>query len=207
MLGLEALWLFAQPSGFLGLRGSSTGRGSAASKLITTTTAADKGPTLTSGKEPLALWPIFLLKMLSCAESQATLVDSAAATAADEDGVIAASDTTNSAAPASAMADAAGGLQLDPESDRAGLTAANIQDVLVMPAAPLLFGMLAEALQQLSDIWTSDPAAVKAALVKDTLSDSSLPEPAKQKKLKALLGNSKPSPADQVADNRWWQQQ
>eukprot|EP00775_Hariotina_reticulata_P003873 gene3873-4128_t len=109
-----------------------------------------------------------------------------------------ASNTANSAALAVSKQAAAGGILSEPAVDSERLTADDVQDGLVVPAAPLLFGMLAEALQQLGDIWAINSAAVKAALVKETLSESSMPESAKHKKLKTLLGNTKASPPDQA---------
>lgn len=119
------------------------------------------------------LWPALIMRLTTHMEAAATAPEAAAA-------------ATSTTAPAGSAA------------PQPHLTADAIQSGVIAPGAPLLFGMLCEALQLLDDQWEQQPAAARAALVRATVAESDQPIMARQKTTAALLGKGKPKPSEIV---------
>jgi hypothetical protein len=125
------------------------------------------------------LWPTFLLRLLALLEA-----------------------TVTPAAATKLAAKAATGTTPQPEGEAAAGaadSAESIQAGVIAPAAPLLFGMLGEALQHLALHWQQQPAAARAALIRVTIAESEQALVVRQRRSTALLGKAKPKPGEVVA--------
>lgn len=173
VLALEGLWLFGQPPATYLQQASST-----APPAPTATTATAAAAAVEAGQQQLQrLWPSFLLRLLARLEAAVGPTAAQPAAAASTD------STTPSPKPAPAAR---------------GESAESIQAGVIAPAAPLLFGMLGEALQHLALAWQQHPTAARAALIRATLADSQQPLVVQQRRSAALLGKGKPKAGEAV---------
>jgi hypothetical protein len=131
----------------------------------TTATASCSNALDAGHTQLLALWPAFLLRLLAHLEAAVTPA------------------TVVAGLPAVALAD----------DEPSQPTAADLVQLgVIAPAAPLLFGMLGEALQHLALAWQQQPAAARAALIRATIAESDQPVVVRQRRSAALLGKGKP---------------
>uniref|UniRef100_A0A383W5G9 MYND-type domain-containing protein n=1 Tax=Tetradesmus obliquus TaxID=3088 RepID=A0A383W5G9_TETOB len=172
MLALEGLWLFGQPPATYLQQATSTAPPNPTPATATAAASVEAGQL-----QLQRLWPSFLLRLLARLEAAVAPTAATAQPAASTD------STTTSPEPAPA----AGGESTE-----------SIQAGVIAPAAPLLFGMLGEALQHLAFAWQQHPAAARAALIRATLADSQQPLVVQQRRSAALLGKGKPKAGEAV---------